>query len=790
MSKGGVWKNTEDEILKAAVMKYGKNQWARIASLLARKSAKQCKARWYEWLDPSIKKTEWNRDEEEKLLHLAKLMPTQWRTIAPIVGRTAAQCMEHYERLLDAAQEKDEDYDASEDPRRLRPGEIDPQPETKPARPDPVDMDEDEKEMLSEARARLANTRGKKAKRKAREKQLEEARRLASLQKRRELKAAGIEMKARSRKRKFIDYIKEIPFEKQVPAGFYDTTAENITSSDPNFQAKNLDKLEDERRDRQEKKEQARDKRKQKKMMQANMPLAVMQINQLNDPNQSIKRSKLSLPAPQVSDQELEDIVKLGYQAAEAPAAGSGASSVLLGDYQQTPTAPTPMRTPMTAPGSDAVMQEAQNLIALTNSETPLKGGDSAELHQGTGFGGVTPMSTRITTPNVLVSGATPGRTPSTVGGRTPLSIASGTPGRGGVTPGRTPMRDELSINQEPEFEGSQRAVRAREKNERRDLASKLGNLPEPQYAYEINMPEVDEEEDNDGMDDLEEDAEERDRRLREQEEAEEQLRLKRRSQCIQRELPRPIEVPVELAATAAEAEGMDVAQQLLNEEVQKMLTWDAVKYPVVPKKKALSEKQKAKQRRREDKARLPFIPDADLQAAQQLLREELAGIAKESGDFDSEDYVNAADKMRSKWLYHPLRKEHAHADTMDESELLESVKFQFESVRGCMAKDAKRAQKLETKLGIVMRGLMERAVGLRAGCLALHSATDKTSIELKCFEMLARNETAALPIRKGASQQCLSEEATRESELQLRYKRLAEEKEELANLLTTTGAQ
>jgi hypothetical protein len=28
MIKGGIWKNTEDEILKAAVMKYGKNQWA------------------------------------------------------------------------------------------------------------------------------------------------------------------------------------------------------------------------------------------------------------------------------------------------------------------------------------------------------------------------------------------------------------------------------------------------------------------------------------------------------------------------------------------------------------------------------------------------------------------------------------------------------------------------------------------------------------------------------------------------------------------------------------------
>uniref|UniRef100_A0A914KLF6 Uncharacterized protein n=1 Tax=Meloidogyne incognita TaxID=6306 RepID=A0A914KLF6_MELIC len=80
--KGGVWKNTEDEILKAAVMKYGKNQWSRIASLLHRKSAKQCKARWYEWLDTRIKKTEGSREEDEKLLHFAKIMPTQWRTIA------------------------------------------------------------------------------------------------------------------------------------------------------------------------------------------------------------------------------------------------------------------------------------------------------------------------------------------------------------------------------------------------------------------------------------------------------------------------------------------------------------------------------------------------------------------------------------------------------------------------------------------------------------------------------------------------------------------------------------
>ncbi|EGV95727.1 Cell division cycle 5-related protein [Cricetulus griseus] len=184
MIKGVMWRNTEDEIMKAAVMKYGKNHWSRIASLLHSKLAKQCKARWYEWMDPSIKKTEWSREEKEKLLDLAKLMPTQWRTIAPIIGRTAAQRLEHYDFFLDKTAQRDNQEETTDDPRKLKPGEIDPNPETKPARPDPIDMDEDELEMLSEARANLANSQGKKAKRKAREKQLEEARHLATPKKR------------------------------------------------------------------------------------------------------------------------------------------------------------------------------------------------------------------------------------------------------------------------------------------------------------------------------------------------------------------------------------------------------------------------------------------------------------------------------------------------------------------------------------------------------------------------------------------------------------------------------
>ena len=42
----------------------------------------------------------------------------------------------------DKAQQKEGDSEI-DDPRKLRPGEIDPNPEIKPARPDPIDMDED-----------------------------------------------------------------------------------------------------------------------------------------------------------------------------------------------------------------------------------------------------------------------------------------------------------------------------------------------------------------------------------------------------------------------------------------------------------------------------------------------------------------------------------------------------------------------------------------------------------------------------------------------------------------------
>lgn len=310
--KGGVWKNTEDEILKAAVMKYGLNQWSRVASLMNRKSAKQCKARWYDWLDPNIKKKEWTRDEDEKLLHIIKLFPMQWRTIAPVVGRTPVQCLDRYDKLA-AMSEKGESYDSRDNPKKLRPGEIDPNPESKPARPDSVDMDEDEKEMLAEARARLANTRGKKAKRKARERQMDEAKRLAQLQKKRELKAAGIELAPKRTYKKEIHYNKEVPFERKAVSGSYDTAKEmeRTKALRDGFRPTTLEEIEGMKRKEVELALRKEDVKRERARNENEPNSNILKRTELNSVNNIRKRGIMMLPIPQINDSKLYEVAKM-----------------------------------------------------------------------------------------------------------------------------------------------------------------------------------------------------------------------------------------------------------------------------------------------------------------------------------------------------------------------------------------------------------------------------------------------------------------------------------------------
>mmetsp|Transcript_3520 Transcript_3520/g.7333 ORF Transcript_3520/g.7333 Transcript_3520/m.7333 type:complete len:711 (-) Transcript_3520:8313-10445(-) len=464
MIKGGVWKNTEDEILKAAVMKYGLNQWSRISSLLVRKSAKQCKARWYEWLDPSIKKTEWSRIEEEKLLHLAKLFPAQWRTIAPIIGRTPAQCLEHYEQLLEQATGRTPLPDDN-DPRKLRPGEIDPAPETRPPRPDPVDMDDDEKEMLQEARARLSNTKGKKAKRKAREKQIEEARRLATLQRKRELRAAGIEIEIHKRikpKMREMDYVVEIPFHHDVPEGPFKPDNSEEPVNDLSAMRIAAQQLEASRRDEQEARDRQLDEKRIKKLKELDLPKAIEKIDALNQYQTPYIRTVLKLPPPQLTEADMVRFAKLG----EFQGSTNQVTDALLGHFDkgQNLIAPSQVVTPIV---ENSLILDAQTNIALSRTETPLTGGENVPLKPGSFFS--QPKSQ--VTPNPLLARLTPNS----------ISLS---------TPEQAWPSENFAV---PDRLTQRKLERMRKEQEAALLRKKLQSLPPPENEYSFEIPELEE---------------------------------------------------------------------------------------------------------------------------------------------------------------------------------------------------------------------------------------------------------------------------------------------------------
>ena len=656
------------------------NQWARISSLLVRKTPKQCKARWYEWLDPSIKKIEWSREEDEKLLHMAKLMPTQWRTIAPIVGRTATQCLERYQQLLDDADAHEsglglagpgaEAAPSADQVLKLRPGEIDPDPESRPAKPDPVDMDEDEKEMLSEARARLANTEGKKAKRKARERALDEARRLSTLQKRRELRAAGIVGKGRD-KAKGIDYNAEIPFEKQPLPGFYDTSAEAAKTYEEPMR-RTLLQMEPGPQPTDEEAKRKRDKAMNKPSRHEEA------LRRMQEADKVSKRRKLMLPHAQVSEADMEQIIKLGHAGEEARALvehGESATEGLLGTY--TPIErPAPDATPARAPVADALVREARELHARTVTQTPLLGDENVRM-------------------------------PSTARPSEPAS-----------TPAATPYRDALGLN---DGSATPRDAKMQARIAKRQLAARLAALPAPKNDFDIVVDEPPVPEPI-VHDDVEEDAAVRDARLA-QEAAEERERAwARRTQVVQRALPRPVDVnPHQLEVLLASLRASDdEAQRLVDHEVVQLMAQDARVFPL-PGSRNVGGQTSA----------LCPVPDTYLAQARALVEAETLHATEPSEPVD----------MPEAWAPDGTR---VFRDTLSREAYIQGAQQRLEVLRTKMNDAATQALKSEKLLSKLLGGYQARSRRLGGQVTEAAAKHADMSVRISALERLASSEPAA----------------------------------------------
>ena len=57
-----IWTGEEDIKLKALIDEHGTCSWTKVGESFSERTGKQCRERWYNHLDPSVKKGEWTAE--------------------------------------------------------------------------------------------------------------------------------------------------------------------------------------------------------------------------------------------------------------------------------------------------------------------------------------------------------------------------------------------------------------------------------------------------------------------------------------------------------------------------------------------------------------------------------------------------------------------------------------------------------------------------------------------------------------------------------------------------------
>lgn len=78
----GAWSAEEDAELLELVKQHGTGNWSLIGSLLPRRSGKQCRERYINNLDPTLKKTQWTPEEDEIILSMHQKIGKRWAEIS------------------------------------------------------------------------------------------------------------------------------------------------------------------------------------------------------------------------------------------------------------------------------------------------------------------------------------------------------------------------------------------------------------------------------------------------------------------------------------------------------------------------------------------------------------------------------------------------------------------------------------------------------------------------------------------------------------------------------------
>lgn len=555
-----------------------------------------------------------------------------------------------------------------------------------------------------------------------------------------------------------MDYNADIPFEKAPAPGFYDTIDEQARNErqremfDPRKQ-----QLANKRKGDQDE-DVERKKRKNDKSQSTSAAAAQAgRMQKIREAEQLSKRRALNLPAPQVSEGELEDIIKMGMAGDKAAklAGEEEGTRGLIGNYSAM-TGATPIRTPRAPPQEDHIANEIRNIRALTETQSSLLGGENTPLHEGgasTGFDGIAPRRQEIVTPNPM---ATPFRQSANGIGATPI--------RGGVGPGATPLRtprDQFALNN---ADGSQiigstpREVKMRDNFLRQQLRGKLASLPRPKETeWELEeLPSESQEPTVDG-EQIDEDAEERDQRDAQLRKKAADAEFRRQTQVYQRSLPRPNVVDI-TALLERVSRITDPIENLIATEAAKLIAHDASKHPTPGSKvngKPLS---------------LEKIDDRWLASARAEISNAITSQDIQSQwqtEFDASWTTTHENSLPGLAIYD---------DDTDALRQEQNMINSFDNVQNALMETAEQDNKLEKKLSLHFGGYQARAKTLRTKIVEASSALEKAKIDLDTFRTLQIGEDAALRSRLEQLRDEVMLVTRREREAQDLYKTRKEE--------------
>ena len=97
----GPWTPEEDRTLTKLVALYGTRKWSKVSQYLPGRIRKQCRERWFNQLDPSIKRGKWTIDEDIVVVQLHLVRGMKWSQIAKhLPGRTDNSIKNRYNANL------------------------------------------------------------------------------------------------------------------------------------------------------------------------------------------------------------------------------------------------------------------------------------------------------------------------------------------------------------------------------------------------------------------------------------------------------------------------------------------------------------------------------------------------------------------------------------------------------------------------------------------------------------------------------------------------------------------